>query len=183
MDLIVKTGIASAISSQLGGLKGNKDAIAEIIENNVRSRIIKEHLNDPAFYENISALLCEIIAARKAKAIEYEEYLKRIAELIKNLIAGHIEDTPEPLKASPALRALYHNLKQSEASGDYSGQGDQVLTLAQQIEETVKQVRPDGWRGIQARENIIKAALLPLLGDDVSEVERIFLVIKAQKEY
>lgn len=183
MDLIVKTGIASAISSQLGGLKGNKDAIAEIIENNVRSRIIKEHLNDPAFYENISALLCEIIAARKAKAIEYEEYLKRIAELIKNLMAGHIEDAPEQLKASPALRALYHNLKQSEASGDYSVQGDPVLTLAQQIDETVKEVRPDGWRGIQARENIIKAALLPLLGDDVSEVERIFLVIKAQKEY
>jgi len=44
-------------------------------------------------------------------------------------------------------------------------------------------VRPDGWRGIQARENIIKAALLPLLENDVSEVERIFLIIKAQKEY
>lgn len=194
LDLIVKTGIASAISSQLGGLKGNKDAIAETIENNVRSRIIKEHLNDPAFYENMSALLDEIISMRKAKAIEYEEYLKRIAELIKKVKAGHAEDTPEPLKSSPALRAIYHNLKQSEAQETYAEgiaeapvnygvQGDPVLALAQHIDETVKQVRPDGWRGIQARENIIKAALLPLLGDDESEVERIFLVIKAQKEY
>ena len=58
-----------------------------------------------------------------------------------------------------------------------------MLAQAQQIDETIKRVRPDGWRGIQARENIIKAALLPLLDNDVSEVERIFLVIKAQKEY
>ena len=179
LDLIVKTGIADAIASQLSALKGNKGAIAETIENNVRSKIIKEHLNDPAFYEKMSALLDEIIAARKAKAIEYEEYLKSIAELTKKVEAGHAEDTPEPLKYNPALRAIYHNLKQSEVPGE----GDSVLSLAQQIDETVKRVRPDGWRGIQARENIIKAALLPLLENDVSEVERIFLVIKAQKEY
>ena len=36
----------------------------------------------------MSALLDEIIAARKAKAIEYEEYLKRIAELAKKVQAG-----------------------------------------------------------------------------------------------
>src|SRR5208337_5333923 len=76
VDLIVKTGIANAIAIQLGGLKGNQEAIAETIENNVRSKIIKEHLNDPAYYEKMSALLDEIIADRKAKAIEYESYLK-----------------------------------------------------------------------------------------------------------
>jgi type I restriction enzyme R subunit len=78
MDLIVKSGIADAIAQQLGALKGNKNAIAETIENNVRSKIIKEQLTDPAFYEKMSALLDEIIAARKAKAIEYEQYLKSI---------------------------------------------------------------------------------------------------------
>ena len=39
LELIVKTGIANAINSQLGGLKGNKEAVAETIENNVRSKI------------------------------------------------------------------------------------------------------------------------------------------------
>ena len=71
LELIVKTGIADAIASHLGGLKGNKNAIAETIENNVRRKILKEHLSDPAYYEKMSALLDEIIAARKAKAIEY----------------------------------------------------------------------------------------------------------------
>ena len=50
------------------------------------------------------------------------------------------------------------------------------------IDETVKQVRPDGWRGIQSREQVIKAALYGLL-QDVGEVEKIFLIIKAQGEY
>ena len=58
----------------------------------------------------MSALLDEIITARKAKAIEYEEYLKRIAELAQKVEAGYTEDTPEPLRNSRALRALYNNL-------------------------------------------------------------------------
>ena len=62
--------------------------MAEVIENNVRRKIIKEHLNDPAYFQKMSALLDEIIAARKAKAIEYEEYLKQIADLSKTVAAG-----------------------------------------------------------------------------------------------
>ena len=49
LELIVKTGIADAINSLPDGIKGNKDAVAETIANNVRSKIIKEHLNDPAY--------------------------------------------------------------------------------------------------------------------------------------
>ena len=168
LELIVKTGIGDAIAAQLGGLKGNKDAIAETIENNVRSKIIKEHLSDPAFYEKMSALLDEIIAARKAKAIEYEEYLKRIAELAKRVQAGQAEDTPVQLN-TPGLRALYNNLNHME-------------NLAITIDLVVKQARPDGWRGIQSREQVIKAALYGVL-QDKAEVERIFLIIKQQKEY
>src|SRR5258708_39410517 len=111
LELIVKTGIAAAIASQLGGLKGNKNAIAETIENNVRRNILKEPLSDPAYYEKMSALLDEILAARKARAIEYEEYLQRIAALAKRVEAGVAEDPPAPLRNSPALRALYNNLK------------------------------------------------------------------------
>ena len=168
LDLIVKTGIAEAIANKLGGLKGNKNAVAETIENNVRKKIIKEHLNDPAFYTNMSALLDEIIAARKAKAIEYEEYLKRIAELAKRVDAGHAEGTPEKLDTA-GKRALYNNLGKNE-------------DLALRIDDAVKNVRPDGWRGVQAREQVIKAALYGVL-QDVAEVERIFLIIKAQAEY
>jgi type I restriction enzyme, R subunit len=162
-------------------------------DRNVRRKILKEHLSDPACYEKMSALLDEIIAARKAKGIEYEECLKRVAMLAKRVDAGVAEDTPAPLRSSPALRALYNNLKTakpvagradriSESKEPYTVSGDAVLDLAVLIDATVRHVKPD-FRGHQARENTIKAALLPLLKSDVDEVERIFLIIKAQREY
>src|SRR5208283_1457718 len=166
LDLIVRTGIANAIATQLGGMKGNKDAIAETIENNVRSKIIKEHLSDPAFYEKMSALLDEIIAARKAKAIEYEDYLQRIAELAKKVGAGKADDTPAGLD-TPGKRALWGALGQNEK-------------LALKIDAAVRSEAPEGWRGVQTREQVVKAALYRVL-NDIAEVERIFLVIKAQK--
>lgn len=167
LELIVKTGIANAINQMPKSLKGNKNAVAETIENNVRSTIIKEQMSDPAFYEKMSALLDEIIAAGKAKAIEYEEYLRRIAELAKRVEAGKGEDTPETLN-TPGKRALYNKLRQNEE-------------LAPRIDEAVKQVRPDGWRGVEPRERVIKRALFDIVKDD--EVERIFLILKAQNEY
>jgi type I restriction enzyme R subunit len=168
LDLIVKSGIAGAIAAQLGGLRGNRNAIAETIENNVRRTIIKEQMNDPAYYEKMSALLDEIIKLRKEKAIEYEEYLKRIAELARKVGAGHAEGTPAKLD-TPGKRALYNNLGLDE-------------DLALRIDDTVKKVRPDSWRGVQAREQVVKAALYGVL-QDVAEVERIFLIVKAQAEY
>jgi len=168
LDIIVKTGIADAITDQLGGLKGNKDAIAEAIENNVRRRIIKEQLTDPAFFESMSKLLDEVIVERKAKAIEYEEYLRKIAEIAKRVRAGKADDTPVRLDTA-GKRALYNNLNGSE-------------DLALQVDEAVKAARPDGWRGVQAREQVIKGALFEVL-HDAQEVERIFLIIQAQGEY
>ena len=193
LELIVKTGIYNAINTQLGGLKDNKNAVAETIENNVRSKILKEHLVDPSYYEKMSVLLDEIIADRKAEAIEYEEYLRRIAKLARDVEEGLAEDTPEELKNSPALRALYNNLKMvggvpagadrvAEASEEYDASVDSVLEKAKKIDAAVKQVRPDDWRGVQPKEQVIKAALYEILRDE-AEVERIFLIIKAQSEY
>jgi len=168
LELIVKTGIADAINRLPDGIKSNRGAIAETIENNVRSKIIRQHLNDPAFYDRMSALLDEIIAARHAKAIEYEEYLRRIAELAKRVEAGHAEDTPEQVD-TPGRRALYNNLNKDR-------------DLALKIDEAVKTNRPDGWRGVQARELVVKRALYDVL-QNIDEVERIFLIVKQQTEY
>jgi type I restriction enzyme R subunit len=168
LELIVKTGIADAINSLPDGIKHDRDSVAETIENNVRSRIIREHLNDPAFYAKMSALLDEVIAARKAKAMEYEEYLKRIAELARRVDSARAETAPATLD-TPGKRALYNNLGQDEE-------------LAIRIDLTVRNIRPDAWRGIQVRENVIKAGLYGVLQDE-AEVERIFPIIKAQVEY
>jgi len=167
LELIKKTGLANSIDKQLGGSKGDQNAIAEIIENNVRRKIIKDALTNPAFYEKMSTLLDEIIAARKAKAIEYEEYLKQIAEIANKVEAGQSDQTPAHLN-TPGKRALWDNLDQNEA-------------LALKVDETVQQVKPDDFRGTRAKENVIKAALYPLLGNDTEEVERIYRIIAEPK--
>jgi type I restriction enzyme, R subunit len=190
MDLIVKSGIAAAISGKLGNLKGNKDAIAETIENNVRSKIIKEQLNDPAFFAKMSKLLDEIIAERKRKALAYEKYLNKIAALVAKVQAGHEDNIPEVLKKSPAVRAIYNNLldktaagQMGDAVGAYATEKENVLQRAKDIDGVVRKVKRNNFRGNQAKENEIKAAIFPLLGDDIAEVERIFEIIKQQAEY
>lgn len=167
LDVVVKSGIADAIANQLSGMK-NKESIAEAIENNVRAKIVKEHLNDPVYYEKISALLDEIIKARKAKAIEYEDYLKQIGDLITNMVEGKADAAPPALDTA-GKRALYNNMGNNE-------------DLALEIDAAVKANRPNGWRGVQAKERVIKAAIFAILGD-VDEVERIFPIIVAQREY
>ncbi|PWG03519.1 type I restriction endonuclease subunit R [Sphingosinicella humi] len=167
LDLVVKSGIADAITDQLGGMK-SREAIAETIENNIRAKIVKEHLNDPVYFEKISALLDEIIKARKAKALEYEDYLKQIGDLVTNMMQGTGDVTPAALD-TPGKRALFNNLGENE-------------DLALEVDATVKANRPDGWRGVEPKERVIKAAIFAILGD-VDEVERIFPIIEAQREY
>jgi type I restriction enzyme R subunit len=168
LEIIEKSGIADAINGLPEGIKGNKQSVAETIENNVRQKIIKEHLLDPAFFNEMSVLLDEIIKERKNNAIEYEEYLKKIKELIDNLNNGGKEIIPDKIK-TPGQRALYNNLDKNEE-------------LAIAIHEKVMAIKPDAWRGNVPRENIIKAALYELLKDE-KEVERIFSIIEKQREY
>ena len=187
LDIIVNSGIADAINSMPDGIKKNREAVAETIENNVRRKIIKEHLIDPAFFEEMSILLAAIIKERREQAISYEEYLKKIAELARQVNEGKSDETPEVLKTH-AQRALYNNLGKDE-------------DLAILIDNTVKKVKRDGWRGNLAKEREIKAGIYKELksyleksGTKVfnepaepynleNKVENIFKIIREQQEY
>ena len=187
LDLIVKTGIADAIAERLGDMKGNRESIAETIENNVRSKILKEQLTDPAYFAKMSALLDEIIRLRKEKAIEYEEYLARIADVAKSVSAGKGPDTPVQLKTAGQL-ALYNNLKDHVAAGVAQepfapyGNQTQALDTALKLDAAIKAHRPNAWRGVVAKEQMVKQAMFEVL-KNVQEVNRLFPIVVAQKEY
>ena len=168
LDIIVNTGIADAINSLSKGIQSSREAVAETIENNVRQKIIKEHLIDPAFFKEMSKLLDSIIKERKANAVSYEEYLKKIADLAKRVNEGKSDSTPNGLN-TPAKRVLYHNLAEDEG-------------LALAVHEKVATYRPDNWKGNRTKELVIKSLLNEVLGDE-QEVERIFRIVKEQNEY
>lgn len=187
LDLIVKSGIAEAIAEQLSEMKGNKEAIAETIENNVRSKILKEQLTDPAYFAKMSALLDEIIRLRKERAIEYEDYLARIADVAKKVNTGKSDDTPQQLRTAGQL-ALYNNLKghvvssaAQEPAAPY-GSKDEALDLTLRLDAAIKAKRPDGWRGVVPKEQMVKQVLFDVL-QDIKEVNRLYPIVFAQKEY
>jgi type I restriction enzyme, R subunit len=168
LELIDKIGLKNATNTLPEDLRNNPQAVAETIENNIRSKIIKERLTDPAYFESMSVLLNEIIAERKAKALEYEAYMKRMEALARQVNAGQADGTPSSLDTD-AKRKLYNNLEQNEA-------------LALKLDAAIRHVRPDGWRGIKAREQVIKAAMYGVLGSE-TEVERMFLIVQQQHDY
>lgn len=169
LELIVKSGIADAINNLPKGIKDSPQAIAETIANNVRSKIMKDHLRDPDFYDSMSELLTEILDNLRQKQIDYEEFLKQISDVAKRVQSGTAADTPAAVNTN-AKRALYNNLGKNEP-------------LALLIDETVRTVKQDGFRGNPAKERMVKAALFPLLGGNAAEVERIFHIIVMQSEY
>ena len=187
LDIINSEGIVEAIENLPKDLRSSNEAVAETIENNVRKKIIKEHLIDPAFFEEMSKLLAELIKARKENAIIYEEYLQKIATLANQINEGKSEETPDVL-VTAAQRALYNNLGKEK-------------DLAMQIDTIVKTVKRDDWRGNLQKENEVKKGIYDVLinykkdtGIDLAnepptpygiknEVERIFDIVKAQQEY
>lgn len=168
LELIVKTGVAEAIGQQFGKAASNRKVVQETIENNTRRTIVNERANDPAFYDRMSQVLDEIIRFRKQQAHAYEEYLRRVADLARQLHQRTSDSTPTELD-TPGKRALWSNL-----NGD--------VELAIRIDSTVLEARPDGWRGVQAKEQRIKAALFDVL-QDAAEVERLFPILVAQPGY
>lgn len=190
LDIISNEGVAAAIGVLPKEIKGNQGAIAETIENNVRKKIIKDQYLDPAFFEKMSKLLDELIKQRKAKALSYEEYLKEIAELAKQTNEGQSDDMPEVIN-SPGKRALYNNLEKDE----------RLVIL---LDAALKTNSPADWRGSLAKENVVKRNIYQSLVNNLEQenptpeqlvaeppngyglpikVEKIFEIIKEQKEY
>ena len=157
---------------------------AETIAKNVRKKIIKEHLNEPAFYDKMSALLKEILDDLKAKRINYEKFLKQVAEqIIKPLQRGTDNGMPAELD-SPGKIAIYRHLSDREKTLK-AGQEEAItkVELAIKIDRAVKGARQDDWRGNVAKETLIKKAVYNLVDRDDDELEKIFPIIVAQKEY
>jgi type I restriction enzyme R subunit len=168
LDIIVKTGIAAAIDGLPNSLQGNHEAVAETIENNVRRKIIREHLIDPAYFEQMSKLLDEIIRERRENVINYQTYLQKIADICARVNNPASAGAPAGI-ATKAQRAFYNNLGGKEE-------------LAISLDEGIRHVKKAGWRGNPAKENEIKAEMYRIL-EDVDEVERLFPMVKEQNEY
>lgn len=155
-------------------IRKNKGMSEEVIEGNIRKLITEEKLTDPKFYGNMSAVLEEIIIARKNGTIEYAIYLKKISELTKKL-KNPLSDTtyPKSINTKPRM-AFYNNLNSNEE-------------LAVKIDEAIIKNKPDAWKGHPIKEKRVKIAIEETLKqqniEDDSLSKMILVLAIEQKEY
>lgn len=168
IDLIVNKGIG-AIDELPEDIKKNKDAAAETIENNMRKCIVDEMITNPKYYERMSILLDELIKARKAEVISYEEYLNKIEELAKQVKNSSSSSRYPASINTAAKRALYDNLDKNEE-------------LAIKIDAEIRAVKPDNWRGTKIKMRVVENAIRKFIKDE-DMVKKIFEIVKNQGEY
>jgi len=185
-ELIVETGIHDAIAKKLNEKgKLSRNAIAEGIINNVRKTIIRDQLTDPRFYEEMSKLLDDLIKQSRVDAAAYEEFLRRAETLVKRLAAKQPDaGIPAIMHGKPEAIVLFNNLRSIPTiSFQCPVDDDERAELALNLDTTVRESAPAGWKGDHAREAQVLNALFPLLGRDRQATQALFGIIKNQPGY
>lgn len=84
-----------------------KAAQADKIASRTAKHISEKVNEDPAFYKKFSQLLKESIAEYEAKRISETEYLKRVKEIMGNVLTHTDSDIPSVLNNKDAAKAYY----------------------------------------------------------------------------
>jgi type I restriction enzyme, R subunit len=170
VQLIVERGADDAVNALPKGIRKNHEAVAEVIENNVRKLIIDEQPINPKYYEKMSELLDALIEQRRKKALAYRDYLQKIADLTKKAKYPETGSTYPKDVNSSGRRALYDNLNKNEA-------------LALAVDKAVRTSRQDDWRANPLKTKLVRNAIKSVVKDDHVTANRILELVKNQYEY
>jgi len=168
VQMLVEQGL-SAVDNLPKGIRGNQDAVAETIENNLRKVIIDEQPINPKYFEKMSELLDGLINQRRDGALEYEQYLAKLLELAKQVQQPSSGGNYPSTLNSSAKRALYDNLGSNEA-------------LALAVDAAVMSSKKDGFRGNKFKQKEVRIAIKRVLNDD-NLTDIIFDLVKRQSDY
>lgn len=145
VELIVERGV-DAVNALPWDIRKNKEAAAETIENNVRRIITDEHPINPKYYDKMSELLDALIEQRRQEALDYQEYLRKVVELTKQVKKPESTGAYPQQINTPGRRALFDNLD-----------GNESLALA--LDKAVRASTQDGWRGNLFKIRKVKGAI------------------------
>ena len=189
VQLIVERG-ESALNVLPERLRENREAMAEVIENNVRRLIIDEMSVNPKYYEKISELLDALIAWRKQESINYKAYLAKVVELTRQVSKPETTSAYPLAINNPARYALYDNLKDipglyelpllNDRGADPSTDAAEIAALS--VDNAICKIKKADWRGNRFKEREVHNAIKGVLGDNALALE-IFNIVKAQRGY
>lgn len=146
------------------------ESAAEVIENNIRKKVVQKIIINPAYYNKMSEVLEQLILDRKQGVIQYKQLLQKYISLAKDITNPENNTRyPESIKSNGAMRTLYDNCGENEA-------------LALKLHKAVMTSKQDGFRYSIIKARKIKQALYKILNDE-NEVERVYNIIVEQEEY
>lgn len=164
---LIELNLDKALENLPKSIRGNKEAVAETIENNVRSKIVEKHLLDPLFYDKMSALLLDLIAKRKKESIIYENYLQELVALVTQVNnGGNAEDFPVSINTT-GRKAIYNYLQ------------DEELTMV--CDQAVQYAKKEDFRNNLQKQNEIKQAIYNVVQNE-EQTLKIYSIIENNKE-
>lgn len=175
VELLVDRG-EEAVKALPEGIQNSQEATGEAIENNIRKLIIDEMAVNPKYYEQMSMLLNALILERRKQSMDYREYLARVVELAKKVKQPETQGRYPSRINSPARMALYDNLDSHE---EMMVREETALLLDQKI----RNVKRDNWRGNKFKEREVKKGIRDILREQDDKIDKIFEIVKNQREY
>ena len=173
VELLIQKG-QDAVNSLPKNIRKNKEAVAETIENNLRKVIIEESPTNPMYYEKMSVLLDELIQMRKKEIEDYEAYLQKIVELTRKIKHPNTSVEYPTSLTTDSKRNLYDNLGKNE-------------TLANDLDQKILSTKKDRWRDTKIKQKEVELVVRESLAhygiSDPKEVQRIFDLVKNQRDY
>jgi type I restriction enzyme, R subunit len=178
IDLVVERG-EEFVQELPKEIWENEEAVAEVIENNVRKRIVEEQPVNPKYYNKMSELLDALVKQRRDEALSYREYLRKIVELTEKVsdpLAGGVY--PSAMD-TPGKRALFDNLDK-----------DDKLVLA--VDKAVRDSRQDEWRSNRFKTRKVELAIKEVLtggpfardrSDADERTKEVLQLVEQQREY
>ncbi|MNI24069.1 Type-1 restriction enzyme R protein [compost metagenome] len=155
IDLILRGD--DAFNGVPDSIRRNPESMAEAIENNVRKKIVEENPLNPAYYDQMSVLLDEIIELRRKKAIEYKQYLEKIRDITRKVTQPMGRPNyPEVINTS-GKQALYDNFGKD-------------IELTVKIDLAIQSNKLAAWVGDHAKEKILLRGLSQALGTNNRDV-------------
>ena len=194
VELIVQRGEA-AIDSLPEGIRKNRKAAAETIENNVRRVIIDRTPVNPVYYKEMSRLLDALIRQRRQNAIDYQTYLARIAALTRQIDTYQTRGSYPSGINTAARQALFDNITISDASeiAETEGQNENPRNreikarMALALDEAIRDSKEDDWKGHRLKERKVRLAMEKAVSEEfddrVFDIDTLFELVKNQHEY
>lgn len=150
-------------------IASDPNGMAEAIENNVRRKIVDENPINPKYYEQMSVLLDELIEQRRKGVLNYQDYLRKIAQLAKQVICPPQSDYPKTINTA-GKQAIFDNFCQDE-------------NWVNRLHDAIQAHKQDGYLNNRMKQRHLKNQLNPLFDEQGLNADDVLALIMRQTEY